>query len=270
MKWENMIKSGLLVNFIFVLLVFFKNSVSGSYDLEGKDIRDSTSLINKISSPKDPLHKYFVKVLPGSREDIIQVINKRVIPDKMFSYDVSGLSYDGKENVTRNGNDSENDIIMVNNRDLLTELYPKEIVPRNIEIISQNFNIKTPVKKIEQVDWLKAEVMSWLNDIISNEHVMSNWENVKDFFDENITNEEIKIFTGEIKSFQAEIIPINSISLKVNFPDSTANVYVKRKGSESMEKIFKMSFENNKKWKILSIKDINSKLLESGYISKKR
>lgn len=139
------------ISVLTILLSLTVSSWGGMFDLNSKEIVDSVSLIEKISTHGDPLYRYFASGIPKSINVIVQIINNKVLPNASFAYDVTQLSEAKGESNSQNLSNEKRDEIMVKNRDLLAELYPEEILPRKPDEYRQGLSLKIPIGRAEPV-----------------------------------------------------------------------------------------------------------------------
>ncbi len=240
------------------------------FDLTVEAIKDSSSLLEKIKQPEDPLYSYFNNgKAPSTRADLIAVINSRILPNPGFAYAATKLAEVQTSDRFEDLNADKKEELLVKNRDLLTELYPDEIAPRNNESIMQSFGIKLPIKQADSTIWLKAEISHFLNEIIGNEKIFGKWQNLKQFFDESVTDKEVEAFTEELRTYDKLKIPVNSITIRQRKHGNEADVMLRGKNDKADKKLFTVSTIPGKKWRIMQVKNFNSDLRQAGYIAKK-
>lgn len=255
---------------IFVIVCFNSAFTASFFDLTVESIKDSASLFEKIKQPGDPLYSYFSKgKTPTTRSDIIAVVNYKILPNPNFVFEATKLSELKTDDRYEELGPGKKDEVLAKNRDLLTELYPQEIAPRNKESIKQAFGIKIPVRQADSSRWLKAEVVNFLNEVIGNERILGNWKNIRSFFGENISDKEIELFAEAMRTHIKKKIPVNAIVVERRRNDKVADVLIKNNDRKASIKLFTVSFVSGGKWKLLQIDNIHNDLLQAGYISKK-
>jgi hypothetical protein len=260
------------INLLTLLIVITAGvpAFSTHFDLTVESIKDSSSFIEKIKLNGDPLHPYFSKgKAPETRNNLIAIVNSTVLPDPDFAWQTTQL--DELKTTTRYKDMSpeKQEELLAKNRDLLTELYPDNILPRNMEVVKQGFELKITKIQPDTVGRLKAEVINFLNVIIRNEQIMQNWKNLRQFFREDVSDKEIEAFVIAMRAYNRKKIPVNELAVHYRGKTNEADIAFKSKDGKKDKNLFTLSVIPGKKWKILEVKNIEKDLLQAGYIEKK-
>jgi len=214
---------------VLLLLLVVSAGVSGSsVDLTVESIKDSASLLEKISRSDDPLYSLLSKAgIPKTRSEIVEKINMVIIKNTNFAYEVTKLEELMTNTRFEDLASEKQSEVMARNLDLLTELYPDEIAPRNKDIVKQGIGIKTTLINADTAEWIKADIVHFLNVIITNKNVLNNSTILRDYFDAAVGNEEIQMFANNLKNLKRKKIPINQI--KINYVKVNKSVAVEIK-----------------------------------------
>jgi hypothetical protein len=263
-------KDKMLFLSIAIIIAAVADSRGNLFDLSIEEINDSASLLQKGQTPGDPLYPYFsTNQAPKTRSDIAAIINKKVLPNPSFAFEATQLAELETTDKYENLSNDIKDVLSGKNRNLLSELYPDEILPRNPESIKQEIKINIPIRKADSTNWLKAEISNFMNEIVGNELVLSNWENIKPFFSDNVSDNDIMNFSEEMLTYIKQKIPINGLAIIADKKQQTAEVYIRGKKEKTNKKLFVVSVIPGESWKIQQVSNIKDDLLQAGYIVKK-
>jgi len=259
------------VGCMFVVCLFGMFRLTYANDLTVESIIDSSALLEKIKQPDNSLHPYFDKnAAPVTRADIVAVLNEKVLPDENFLYVVTNDESLKNLKSFEEMNADQQEAVLASNRDLLSELFPLEIAPLETGTVKQGFGIKINIKKPDSTLWFKAEVVTFLNEVITCRKNLEKWENLRQFFDDNVNDEEIKALAESLLLTVPKRIPINSLALEYDEKEKTAEILLTGKKDRKKKKLLTLSFYPGDTWKITNVKNLQKDLLGAGYIENKR
>ncbi len=263
-------KSKVIPTTVFCLCLLI-SSVYADDDalLTPSDIIDSTALLSKIQSPDDPLYSFFNKgKAADTRADVVDVINENVIPNTQFAFIATKLDEAKSEDVFKKLTPEQKETLCIKNRTLLTELYPDEIAPFK-KVMRQGFGMKIDLLQPDTAMWLKAEVINCINEILFSDVLLSDWRNIRYFFDASVDEEEIQSLAAALLPYAKKRVPINMVSVDYSKKNMKADVLIKENEKGTPMELFQISVVPGKKWKITAAKKFEKNLLKAGYLEEK-
>ncbi len=239
-------------------------------NLKKNDILDISSLLFMARDPQHHLFKYFNALSDdASGEEVAAIINNKIFIDPHFQYEAIQAQIPPNTKVYNQMTQEEKEWLSITNWDLLHELYPDIIRKRQGNQLKNRIGAKIPIKQIEGKSRLKADIISFINQIVANKKVALDSSFMKRYFQANRSNDVHKLHKelGEFESVRGTIkIPVNGIRLveKENVANCFQVKIVNGRKSKN-ENTFEVSFKNDNQWEIVNFKEFSSAILHSGY-----